>query len=253
MDRKTIAAQLYTLRDYLKTPPEIAKSLKKVRKTGFKAVQVSGMGPIPEKELKEILEGEGLVCCATHEPGQMILENTSKVIDRLHALGCKHTAYPWPHTKPESEADYIKLAKDLSEAGKKFAEAGLTLSYHNHAIEFQRFGKRLGLEIIYEESDPKYLLAELDTYWIQHGGGNPATWCKKLPGRMPLIHLKEYGIIKNEVKMLEIGNGNLNWKKIITSAKNSGTEWFIIEQDLCRVNPFESLEISLEYLSELEV
>jgi len=248
MEKDRIAAQLYTLRDFLKTPADIAASLKKVKKIGFDAVQISGMGPIPEPELLKILDGEGLTCCATHESGKMIVEEPAKVVDRLRALKCKYTAYPYPHTPLKSEADYIKLAKDLDKAGSVLAAAGQLLTYHNHAIEFERFGKRNGLQIIYEESNPKYLQGEIDTYWVQHGGCDPVDWCKKLSGRLPLLHLKEFGIVENQIKMLEIGSGNLDWKAIVSAAKKSGAEWFIIEQDVCRIDPFDSLKMSLEYL-----
>jgi len=50
--------------------------------------------------------------------------------------------------------------------------------------------------------------------------------------------------------MLEVGNGNLNWKEIVSAAKASGTEWFIIEQDVCIIDPFDSLKISLNYLTK---
>lgn len=248
MKKDRIAAQLYTLREYLKTPAEIASTLKKVKKIGFDAVQVSGMGPISEPELVKMLDGEGLVCCATHESGKMIVEETSKVVDRLNALKCKYTAYPYPHCALKSEADYIQLAKSLDVAGKTLAAAGQVLTYHNHAIEFERFGARLGLEIIYDESSPKYLQGEIDTYWVQHGGCNPVEWCKRLSGRLPLLHLKEFGIVENQIRMLEIGSGSLDWKAIVATAKKSGTEWFIIEQDVCRIDPFDSLKMSLKYL-----
>ena len=41
------------------------------------AVQVSGMEPVAEEELMKILDGEGLICCATHEPGKKIVEETA--------------------------------------------------------------------------------------------------------------------------------------------------------------------------------
>ncbi len=248
MKKKIIAAQLFTLRDFLKTPDDIAKSLKKVKAIGFDAVQTSGIGPIDTAELKKILDGEGLVCCATHENGKMILEEPQKVVEKLNILGCKYTAYPWPHTSPKSEEEFKQLAAGLDKAGKVLKDAGQVLTYHNHAIEFQKFNGRLALDIIYAETNPENLQGEIDTYWVQAGGGDPVEWCKKLENRLPLLHLKEYGIIDNQPKMLEIGNGNLDWKRIVKAAKKSGTEWFIIEQDVCRIDPFESLKISLEYL-----
>lgn len=248
MRRKQIAAQLYTLREFLKTPEDIATSLKKVKKIGFDAVQVSGLGPIDPAELKKVLDGEGLICCATHESGQTIFDQPEKVVEKLNILGCKYTAYPYPHVSPKTEDDYRQIAAALNKSGKVLRDAGQVLTYHNHGIEFTRFGRKTGLEIIYDESNPEYLQGEIDTYWVQYGGGNPVEWCKKLENRLPLLHLKEYGIFEGKPTMLEVGSGNLDWKRIVKAAKKSGTEWFIIEQDVCRIDPFDSLKMSLEYL-----
>ncbi len=248
MKKNRIAAQLYTLRDFLKTPEEIAKSLRKVKKIGYDAVQISGLGPIDTVELKKIIDGEGLVCCATHESGKTICEEPQKAIETLGILGCKYTAYPYPHLPVKTKEDFKQLACLLNRAGKAFAAAGMVLTYHNHAIEFERFGKKNGLEIIYGKTNPDYLQGELDTYWVQYGGGDPVEWCKRLKNRLPLIHLKEMGIVENQINILEVGSGNLNWKKIIKAAKKSGCEWFIVEQDTCRFDPFDSLKMSLDYL-----
>lgn len=250
MKKKMIAAQLYTLRDYLKTPPDIAATLKKVKAIGYDHVQVSGLGPIEPAELKKILDGEGLTCCATHESGAAIVSEPGKIVEKLNVLDCRYTAYPYPHVPLKTKEDCKKLASDLNKSGKALAKEGIVLCYHNHAIELERFGKSTALDIIYGESNKKYLQGEIDTYWIQYGGGCPVEWCSKLKGRLPLIHLKEYGIVGNEVKMLEVGSGNLNWKAIIKEAKKSGCEWFIVEQDVCRIDPFDSLKMSLEYLME---
>jgi hypothetical protein len=57
-----LAAQMYTLRDFTKTPADIAATLGKVKKMGYGAVQLSALGPIDSKELAKILHNEGLVC-----------------------------------------------------------------------------------------------------------------------------------------------------------------------------------------------
>ena len=248
MKKSVIAAQLYTLRDHLKTPADIAQTLRKVKQIGYDAVQVSGMGPIETKELNKILVGEGLVCCATHEPGKMIVEDTAAVIARLQELGCRHTAYPYPHVPLDSEAAAQTLAKQLDAAGAKMRQAGLVLTYHNHAIELQRFNGKFVLDILYDGTSPENLQGELDTYWIQCGGCDPAAWCAKLNNRLPLLHLKDYGVIGNDPKMFEIGYGSLDWPAIVAAARASGTEWFIVEQDVCRFDPFVSLKMSLDFL-----
>ena len=129
-----VAAQLYTLRDHLKTPADIAASLKKVRAMGYESVQASGMGPIPEAELLKILKGEDLTLCATHEDSNVILDEVGKVIDRLQKLGCKYTAYPYPAGIDFSKQEHVdQLIRKLDAAGEAMAKAGQVLTYHNHA------------------------------------------------------------------------------------------------------------------------
>ncbi len=142
------------------------------------------------------------------------------------------------------------LAKKLDASGAVLREAGQVLTYHNHAIEFVKFDGKLALEIIYEESDPQNLQAEIDTYWVQYGGGNPVEWCRRMAGRLPLLHMKDYMFLKeNKHEMAEIGVGNLDWKAIIPAAEKSGCEWFIVEQDYCPGDPFDSLKASFDYIA----
>lgn len=249
MKKSQIAAQLYTLRDYIKTPADIAQSMKKVKAIGFDAVQVSGMGPIDEVELMKILDGEGLICCATHENGAKICDETDWVINRLRKLRCKYTAYPYPHIHPKTMAEALDLAAKLQAAAVKMAAAGQVLCYHNHAIEFEKIDGRYLLELLYDNAPA--MQAEIDTFWIQAGGNNPVDWVRKFPkGRQPLLHLKDFGIIDNERAMRPVGSGNLNWHEIIPAAEAAGVEYFIIEQDVCQKCPFESLTDSFNYLTE---
>jgi sugar phosphate isomerase/epimerase len=45
--------------------------------------------------------------------------------------------------------------------------------------------------------------------------------------------------------MAEVGEGNLNWPAILDACKTAGVEWYLVEQDVCQRDPFESLAISL--------
>lgn len=248
MKLSQVAIQLYTLRNHLQTPKEIAATLRRVKAIGYPAVQVSGMGPIPESELKSMLDGEGLICCATHEPSRVIRENPQAVVDRLHALDCKLTAYPYPEgVDLQNLADLSALAADLDAAGKLLADAGLTLTYHNHGMEFIKTDGITALERIYRDTDPAHLQGEPDTYWIHYGGGDNVEWCEKLNGRLPMIHLKDYGFTKeNQPTYCEIGHGTLNFSRIIAAAEASGCQWFIVEQDTCPGDPFDSIKQSFD-------
>ena len=92
MKKSQLAVQLYTLRDFIKSPFDIAATFRKVREIGYEAIQVSGMGPIAEEELVKIANDNGLVICATHENARTICEDTDKVIERLKKLNCRYKA-----------------------------------------------------------------------------------------------------------------------------------------------------------------
>lgn len=254
MNISQVAAQLYTIRDWLKTPADIARSLTRVREIGYRSVQLSGLGPIETDELKKILSGEGLTCSSTHEDSTLILDEPERVADKLNALGCTYTAYPFPRGISLQGMTEVKdFASRLNRSGRLLRERGITLTYHNHNIEFIRIDGMPILEILYEETDPEYLQGEIDTYWVQAGGASPVEWCERLKGRLPLLHLKDYGVNEERQAVFrEIGQGNLNWPVIIRAAEASGCGWFIVEQDANWIDgdPFKSLGVSLEFIRD---
>jgi sugar phosphate isomerase/epimerase len=58
-------------------------------------------------------------------------------------------------------------------------------------------------------------------------------------------------VIDNQPAMAEVGEGNLNWPAILTACWEAGVEWYAVEQDICRRNPFESLTISYNNLKAM--
>ena len=234
-----------------KTPADIAKSCKKLKSAGFDAVQASGLGPIEPRELATILKGEGLTCAATHVGWERFDKELEKVADEHHVLECRHTAVPFLGQVHRTVEAYPLFAAGMSKAAKTLSKAGITLSYHNHAFEFEKYptnAGRLGLDILLQESDPALVNFEIDTYWIQFGGGDPAKWIRKVKGRTQHIHVKDMTIRAGKPIYAEVGEGNLDWPAILAAAKDAGVKWYIIEQDLCERDPFESLAISLKNL-----
>ncbi len=254
MNIEQVACITFTIRDHIRTPEDFRLSMAKIAGIGYRAVQISGMKAdvMPPEEIRSVCEDHGLTICATHEPGDKILNTPEEVAERLKALGCRYTAYPFPggidFYDPESRASLIRK---LDDAGAVLREHGLVLAYHNHAIEFIRWDGKPALEHIYAGTDPSNLQAEIDTYWVQLGGGSPVEWCERLKGRLPLLHLKDVGIRDGKLPtMFEIGNGNLDFPAIIAAAERAGCEWFIVEQDTCPGDPFESLRQSFDYIRE---
>lgn len=250
MKLNQVAAQLYTVRDFCQTGAALAATAKKIRALGYPAVQLSGHGPIPAREIAAIMAGEGLTICATHEPSAVILDQPEKAIATLQELGCRLTAYPYPGGVDFSDAGSITtLVRKLDAAGARFRAAGLTLGYHNHDLEFLKFQDAPVLDYIFAHTDPRNLVGELDTYWIQYGGGDCVEWCRKLRARLPFIHLKDYAMTRErKPTYCEIGGGTLPFRRIIAEAEASGCQWFIVEQDTCPRDPFDSLKISLDYI-----
>lgn len=251
MKKSVIGAQLYTLRDFTKTPAAIAETLKKVKKIGYDAVQLSALGPIEMKELKQMLDGEGLTVASTHIAFEKMRDQTARVIEEHQLLGCKHPAIGGMPQEYNNEAGFHRFAREASDVAHKLAAGGLTFSYHNHSFELQKFGDKTGLQILFEESDPAVFNFEIDTYWIQHGGADPAAWIRQVKGRSPLVHFKDMTILDKQQIMAEVGEGNLNWPAILKSCQEAGVEWYLVEQDTCQRNPFDSLAISLKNLKAL--
>ena len=244
---------LYTLRDHVKTRQDALATFDKIAAIGYRSVQVSGMSAdlLSEQELRDALGERGLSIAATHESGDEILNETGKVIDRLQKLGVRYTAYPYPSGIDFSSDDSVDaLIAGLDQAGKKLADAGLTLCYHNHHHEFQHSRGKAILRRIYDETDPKHLQAELDTFWVQRGGGSPAGWIRSVAGRLPVLHMKDYRLKPEslDADYAEIGNGNLDFVEIVAEAEKAGCQHFIVEQDTCPGDPFDSIAQSFDYI-----
>ncbi len=253
MSSTVLAAQMYTVRDFTKTPADIATALKKVKALGYDAMQISAFGEIDPTELKTMADGEGLTICATHTGYERMRDDPQAVIDEHLIYDCKYPAIGGlPQSYREAGGDgFKKFAQEASEVARKLAGAGLTFGYHNHSFELEKFGDRTGLDILFEESDPDLFQLEIDTYWIQHGGGDPAAWIRKAKGRADLVHVKDMAMKGREQHFAEVGEGNLNWPAILDACKEAGTRWYIVEQDRSQRDPFESLGISLRNLQAM--
>lgn len=252
MNITQVALQLYTVRNRMTTRKDLEATVQRIAEIGYPAVQISGLdwGLITEEDMVQLCGDNGLEICATHEPADTILNSPEEVVERLQKLGCRYTAYPYPAnidlTTAESVAEFIS---NLDCAGSVLRDAGLVLTYHNHEIEFMKLNGSPILDHIYRDTDPVGVQGEIDTFWIQNGGGDPVAWCRRLNGRLPLIHLKDYAIIPDrKITFAEIGAGNLDFPAICSAAEQSGCRWFIVEQDTCPGDEFESVRKSFEYI-----
>ena len=264
-----IGAQMYTLRDHCKTPDDIASSCKRVKAMGYDTIQASasGFNTIDPLTLKRILDDQGLSCAATHENLlSMDAEQVKAVIQKHQILGCQWTAIGGFHPKDKwTIAGWREFIDKFNGLAKLFAGSGVSIGYHNHSHEFARLpgsgdggdtgvaGGTIAMQMLLDELDPSIWI-EIDTYWVQHGGGDPAAWIEKCKGRIPCVHIKDMTIGPDrQHKMCEVGVGNLNWPRILQACSAAGVKHYLIERDTGDLDPFDSLQISVRNLRSMGV
>ena len=250
MLKNVVAAQMYTVREFTKTVEGVAESMKKVADIGYTAVQVSGFGPVDPKEVATIADDLGLTIASTHRNWSSFLNDLDAEIEVHKLWKCAHPAIGGLPREYHTPDGIKRLRDELTPIAEKLAAEGMDFSYHNHNHELVKFDGKTWLEMCYEQIPGDVLKAEIDTYWIQAGGGDPAAWVRKCAGREPLLHLKDMIITpEREQRFAEIGEGNLNWSAILAAAQESGVEWYFVEQDRSyERDPFESLAISYRNL-----
>lgn len=248
-----LAAQLYTLRAQMQTPEAIDEGFERLAEEGWKAVQASGLGPIPPWNLRALAEKYGMEICATHVGFDALTNDLESVIRDHVLLDCPYIGLGAMPDRFRGSADgYREFARIITPVAQVIRDAGRTFVYHNHNFEFARFGDQTGMDILLEECGSAVQF-EPDTYWIQAGGGDVIAWLRKLSGRVEVVHFKDmaFSLESNGPIMAEIGQGNLNWHQILKVCREIGVRWHIVEQDVCQRDPFDSLKISYDYLTHL--
>lgn len=242
-----LGAQLYTVRAFTQTADDVAVSLQRVAAIGYPAIQISGFGPVPPQKVARLVEEAGLTVAATHMPWERFLHALDEVIAIHHLWGCTHAAIGSLPSDYHTLEGIPRFLAELAPIAAALAVEGIDFSYHNHCHEFQHYvvngTRKPWLAWLYEQAPPSLLKAELDTYWIQAGGGDPAAWILRCAGRVPLLHLKDMTLGPAcEPRMAEVGEGNLNWHAILPAARVSGVKWYLVEQDECYgADPFAAL------------
>lgn len=238
--------QLYTLRNELEK--DYIGTLKKVAKIGYKNVEIAGFDAMKSKDLREALEDLGLKAPSSHIGLEILEDKLDWVMEYSQEIGCKNIICPW--YKPENYEEYMKLSEKLNHIGELCYSNNIQFGYHNHDHEFNIYNGKMGLDIILDNTDPRFVKSELDTYWVQFAGKDVVGTIKKYSNRIPLIHLKD--MEKSEERFFtEVGNGVMDFKAIINAGKENGCKQFIVEQDVCRKDPIESITISYNNLLKM--
>jgi len=246
-----IAVQLYTVRDQLQDPSRLAGVLGRLREIGYGAVEVAGLGPAAQERFGAELARNEMVACAVHVSLQRLLGDLDDVAAECREWGCRYAVLPSLPDEYRSRAGYRRFADEAVELAERLRAFELQLVYHNHSHELERYGMQTGLELLFGATAPETLKAELDTYWLQFGGVNPAACIRRFNERAPLVHLKDMAVREGRLIMAEVGEGNLDWPDILNACRDAGTEWLVVEQDESERDPMESVAISHANLVKL--
>lgn len=250
-----MGAQMFTLREACGTIDDIARSLERVAAMGYDGIQASAGAfgttePDEVGRIKKALDDHGLLCGATHEGLRHLDDDgVKRLIDKLNILDCKLTALGSFNSGADhwTAAAWSDFARSYNDLAGRFAEAGISIGYHNHSHELAPLDDgRLPLQLLLDEFDPS-IWFEIDVYWIAHGLADPAEWIKRMSGRIPAIHYKD-GLVdaQRQHVMMSVGTGNLNWPRINHAARDAGVRWYLVERDAGPEDPFESLQTSLK-------
>lgn len=252
---------LYTVRNDM--GKDVKETLNAVADAGYKNIEAAGykdgkyygMSPAAFKSLlKEI----GLKPISTHQVS-INLENADKQFAAAKAVGFKYFVIPIPimgllkrgTDNSVGKADGAdKLADALNKLGKKSVKYGLKLLYHNHDFEFRK--DKSGTTVIdylLENTDPKYVNFQMDLYWVTKAKADPIAYFEKHSGRFKMWHVKD---MDDEGRFAPVGNGNIDFARILAKKKLSGMKYYMVEQDgTFNMEALEAIEVSHKALKEM--
>ena len=250
MTKIPVAVQMYTLRE--ESAKDFAGTLKRVAELGFDGVEFAGYGGLTAQEVKALLDELGLQAAGSHVPLEELENNLPGAIEYQKILGSKYIVCPYLMPDRRSEEDYKALISQLNHVGEKCRSEGITLCYHNHDFELELLSDgRTALQTIFDETNPENVQTELDVYWLTKANQKPVEWINRYQYRTPLIHLKDM-TTDEEQFFAELGTGGVDLESILNIGEQAGVQWWVVEQDVSRLTPLESIEISIKYLKSLQ-
>ena len=242
-----ISLQFYTVRNAFAADP--IGTLERVAQIGYPGIEIGAknsdavIAKIQELGLSVVSAGVGI---------EALRDDFAGTIEGAKALDTSFLMMGYVGEEYRGSAEkWRQTAEMLEKFGQRAREAGLTLCYHNHDFELKEiFEGKTGLEILFENADPQYLKAELDVYWIQKGGGNPVEVIGRYANRLPLLHCKD---MMPDGSFGEVGEGLLDWPAIFEAAQKANVLHYVVEQDSCPGDPFDSIAVSLRNLKQMGV
>lgn len=260
---KALGVQLYTVRAEMKQ--DFEGTVAGIAKIGYKEVEFAGYFGKTPQETRAIIDKNGLTSPSSHIPMTDLEGKTQEVIEGAHVIGQKFLVCPYLDAKSRTADGYKKLAESCNKVGEAAHKAGIQFCYHNHSFEFEKVEglDKLPLDYLLTSTDPKFVKLELDLCWITVAGQDPLAFFNKYPGRIPLVHVKDWvkegatqdgniGAVGHKVDghMTNVGSGSIDFKKIFAQSGKAGIQHYFVENDDAK--SLDDPKASYEYLSKLK-
>lgn len=219
-------------------------------------------------ELRDLLEKHHLKMVALSSGGVRIDPSVEAEEIAKHAANAKfvhdvggmflQVTDERPKDRAITSADYVRLGKLITEIGKRAADLGISLGYHNHMGTLGQSPEEV--DQILQAADPRYAKLELDVAHYFQGGGDPSKAIEKYADRLLFLHVKDVESLPNSenpkrsYRFVELGRGRVNLPAVFEALhKVDFRGWAIVELDAVpekNRTPKECAEISKKYLEE---
>ena len=235
--------QLYSIRDL--TPSDMAGSLEKVAKIGYKYVEFAGFFGHDAAEIRDLLDKNGLEVSGTHTGWQELLPENYEATVRYHkTIGNKNIIIPGADLSSAARID--EFVDFINTVQPKLKADGIALGYHNHSGEFLPTSDGI---ISHTELEKRTNVEfEIDTYWNFHAGEDPVATIERLKDRIRVIHIKD-GMKDGQGKPL--GRGEAPVDAVYAKAKELGF-LMVVESETLRPDGITEADVCFKYLKTLE-
>jgi sugar phosphate isomerase/epimerase len=263
-----LGIQMWTVK--AEAEKDLEGTLKKLFALGFREIEFAGYYDKTAADLGKLLKGIGLTPVSTHAGADDIAAKPDQIIADAKTLGLKYIIC----SSPMSDAAKAKLewakkmdaldpgdwkmnAELFNKFGKQVKAAGMNFGYHNHHVEFKKFGTQTAFDTLFGSTDPDLVKIELDVGWAVAARQDPLAIINKYKGRIVALHVKDIGQLADDPHLattVAVGEGTIDWKKVLGTAHANGVKHYFYEQEEPYTRPImESAKMSADYLSKLTV
>jgi sugar phosphate isomerase/epimerase len=156
----------------------------------------------------------------------------------------------------------LTLAEDLNAIGSVCRKSGIGFAYHNHHMEFARFGDAVGFEILLAHTDPALVSMELDVGWAIVAGADGTDYLERHPERFIACHFKDFdparptATVSRETPIPEMtqlippGAGTLDFTRLLSVMDRIDLRHGYVEVDVAD-DPMEASRSAFRYLAAL--